>query len=160
MSFKNERERNIVLFGGVVVALLLYLGVFILPVMDQIKKDRRLLATQEQNLQEARRLGGELLGLQAAAASASPESPTVAVDRITRTLGIQEHVNYVRPFGADSRGVEVKLDELDGGSSIRLLFSLAQAGIRPESMEMRDFKGQGLWTMTLTIASRRPGGTP
>ncbi|MBM3461825.1 MAG: type II secretion system protein M [Armatimonadetes bacterium] len=151
MKFRNERERRLVLGGGVIAAILLYFGLLIFPVLDAIEADKRALASRQKNLQEARHLAGELIALRAQPTAPTMGTPVQTLDRTLTQLGLQSHVATRRNIGSDNRGFEVRLDDLDGGSLIRLLYTLDQAGIRPSSFELNDFKQQGLWGVTLTV---------
>jgi type II secretory pathway component PulM len=150
MKFRSERERRMVLAGGAAVALILYFFAFLLPALERTRGLETDMATQQARLVEARALARELASLQAAPVQqASGDSVLKILEQTLSSLGITP--GQVRPFGADNRGVELRLDKVDGGSLVRLLHALQQAGIRPDSIELADFAGTGLWDVTLTI---------
>lgn len=151
MRFRTERERRLVLLGGVITAVLLYLGVIVLPTLDSIDKNEKALVTARKNLDEARALAAELEGLRTQAEPKGPPiSPIQAVDQATRAVGIADRVEEMRALG-DGSGVELRLGGVNGDTLVRLLHHLQLAGIHPDGLELRDFKGEGLWNVRLTV---------
>ena len=157
MKFRNEREKLLVQGGAVVAAILLWVGLILQPMLARIHRDEKALATSVGDLEKARRLAGTFVSLKATQGRKRTGTLVQEVERITRELGLQrgKQVVDLKVFG--NNGVQLNLDDLDGPTLVRLLDALQKSSIRPDDLKMRDPKGQGLWTVTLTVKGSTSG---
>jgi len=140
----------LVIVGGTAAVLLLYVFGFILPSTDRIHGYEKTLAKEQRDLDEARSLAAELQGLKAAPSQGPSLSAMQAVDQYTKELGVTP--DEIRAIGAEGAGVELRLSNVNGETLVRLLHSLETAGVKPDGLELRDFKGSGLWSVRLTVS--------
>jgi general secretion pathway protein M len=136
----NERERRMVIVGGVCIALVLVFGV-IMPLDRSVAHASVRLATKQADLAWMRGVAPEL-----AAAGPAPNAPTsqqsmlVVVDRAAREAGLGTALTSSEPSGAG--GLQVRLEKAPFDALVAWLARLSeQDGIRVDSATM-DNAGQ------------------
>jgi general secretion pathway protein M len=136
----NERERRMVIVGGVCIALVLVFGV-IMPLDRSVAHASARLATKQADLAWMREVAPEL-----AAAGPAPNAPTsqqsmlVVVDRAAREAGLGTALTSSEPSGAG--GLQVRLEKAPFDALVAWLARLSeQDGIRVDSATM-DNAGQ------------------
>jgi general secretion pathway protein M len=136
----NERERRMVVVGGICIALLLVFGV-IVPLERSVTHARARLAAKQADLVWMRGVAPELM-----AAGAGPTVPNsqqsmlVVVDRAAREAGLGTALTSSEPSGAG--GLQVRLEKAPFDALVAWLARLSeQDGIRVDSATM-DASGQ------------------
>jgi general secretion pathway protein M len=136
----NERERRMVVIGGVCIALLLVFGV-IVPLDRSVAHAQTRVAAKQADLAWMRGVAPEL-----AAAGPAPNAPTsqqsmlVVVDRAAREAGLGTALTSSEPSGAG--GLQVRLEKAPFDAIVAWLARLSeQDGIRVDSATM-DNAGQ------------------
>jgi type II secretory pathway component PulM len=136
----NERERRMVIIGGVCIALLLVFGV-ILPLDRSVAHAYARVATKQADLAWMRGVAPEL-----GAAGPAPNAPTsqqsmlVVVDRAAREAGLGTALTSSEPSGAG--GLQVRLEKAPFDAIVAWFARLSeQDGIRVDSATM-DNAGQ------------------
>jgi general secretion pathway protein M len=149
----NERERRMVIVGGVCIALLLVFGI-ILPLDHSVAKAQARLATKQADLAWMREVTPELV-----AAGPGPTQPTsqrsmlVVVDRAARDAGLGTALTSSEPSGAG--GLSVRLEKAPFDSLIAWLARLSeQDGIRVDSATMDNAGQPGLVNAGVVLHSR------
>lgn len=154
-STPNEQTR--LWIGGMVAACLLFVGLVVFPTHDRIDRTTKSLASRQRELEQVRRLAGQLTSLPKTGTVASAESPVQTLDRCLASLNLTDRVSNRRPFGPQGQGVEIKLDDVPGTSVSQLLTALHQGGVNPSAVELHDVKAQGVWSIRLTLGSSGEG---
>lgn len=153
MKFRSERERRIVVWGGITGCLLLWWSLFMQPSLRQIRTwEQRDIPAARRSVERARTIAGQLAALKAAASNAPRTASTaLTIDAIIRKqLRIPAgHVKNIQDVG---KGAQIKLSEVDGSTLMRLLHALEADGIRPDNADLRDLTGKGLWDVTITVS--------
>jgi general secretion pathway protein M len=136
----NERERRIVVIGGVCAVLLLVFGV-IVPLDRAVVHEHARIAAKQADLVWMRGVAPELVAAGPAAnAPSSQQSMLVVVDRAARDAGLGAALTSSEPSGAG--GLQVRLEKAPFDAIIAWLARLSeQDGIRVESATM-DNSGQ------------------
>jgi general secretion pathway protein M len=136
----NERERRIVVIGGVCAALLLVFGV-IVPLDRSVAHEHARIAAKQADLVWMRAVAPELVAAGPAAnAPTSQQSMLVVVDRAAREAGLGSALTSSEPSGAG--GLQVRLEKAPFDAIVGWLARLSeQDGIRVDSATM-DNAGQ------------------
>jgi general secretion pathway protein M len=149
----NERERRMVIVGGVCIALLLVFGI-ILPLDHSVAKAQARLATKQADLAWMREVTPELV-----AAGPGPTQPTsqrsmlVVVDRAARDAGLGTALTSSEPSGAG--GLSVRLEKAPFDSLVAWLARLSEHdGIRVDSATMDNAGQPGLVNAGVVLHSR------
>jgi general secretion pathway protein M len=149
----NERERRMVIIGGVCIALLLVFGI-ILPLDHSVAKAQARIATKQSDLAWMREVTPELV-----AAGPAPTQPTsqrsmlVVVDRAARDAGLGTALTSSEPSGAG--GLSVRLEKAPFDSLVAWLARLSeQDGIRVDSATMDNAGQPGLVNAGVVLHSR------
>jgi general secretion pathway protein M len=149
----NERERRMVIVGGVCIALLLVFGI-ILPLDHSVAKAQARLATKQADLAWMREVTPELV-----ASGPGPTQPTsqrsmlVVVDRAARDAGLGTALTSSEPSGAG--GLSVRLEKAPFDSLVAWLARLSeQDGIRVDSATMDNAGQPGLVNAGVVLHSR------
>ena len=156
MKFRSERERVIVQLGAFVAMVLLYVGLVLQPLLRRISQDEKALPAGQATLERAQRLAGTLVFLKATQGKKRTGSLAQEVDRITRELGLQQGKQVTDLKDLGNNAVQLRLEDLDGPTLVRLLNSMEKSGIRTDGFKMRDPKGRGLWIVNLTVKGANP----
>lgn len=155
MKFRSDRERHIVVWGSLLGCLLVWVSLFVRPMLALIHNEEKQIPLRRADLERARELAGRLEAFQVV----RPKEPVVpAIDSIIRELHISaDHVKNLKDVG---KGAQVQLSDLDGVTLTRLLHSLELRGIRPDSAAFKDFHDApgGMWDVTLTVNVPADGG--
>jgi type II secretory pathway component PulM len=157
MKFKSERERWMVIIGSIALTVILYVAFFLSPTLKQIGKYQKLLPQRKTELDDARKLAGQYMQMKAASKGPAvvDKDPISAVDDVAQQMGMKDRVRIVNSSG--NGGFQLKVDDVDGGSLVKLLHNLASRGVRPDDIEMHDYDGTGFWTVTFTKVGEMPG---
>jgi type II secretory pathway component PulM len=136
----NERERRMVVIGGICIALLLVFGV-IVPLDRSVTKAQARVVTKQADLAWMRGVTPELLAAgPGVAPPSSQRSMLVIVDGAAREAGLAKSLTSSEPSGAG--GLQVRLEKAPFDALIAWLARLSeQDGIRVDSATM-DAAGQ------------------
>jgi type II secretory pathway component PulM len=149
----NDRERRMLMFGGIAAVLLLLLGV-VLPLDRSVTSAQTRIEKKQADLQWMRAVGPELATAgPAVQAPASQESMLVIVDRAARESGLGSSLVNSEPSGAG--GLRVRLEKAPFGLIVGWLARLAdQHGIRVESATMDNTGEPGVVNAGLVLRSQ------
>jgi len=136
----DERERRMVVIGGVCIALLLVFGV-ILPLDRSVAHAQARVAAKQADLAWMRGVAPELAAAGPPVnAPTSQQSMLVVVDRAAREAGLGTALTSSEPSGAG--GLQVRLEKAPFDAIVAWLARLSeQDGIRVDSATM-DNAGQ------------------
>jgi general secretion pathway protein M len=157
MSFSlanmNERERRMVLFGGIAAVLLLLLGI-VLPLDRSVASAHDRIDRKQADLLWMRSVGPELAAAGPAIAQpATQESMLVIVDRAARESGLGSALTSSEPSGAG--GLRVRLEKAPFGLVVGWLARLSeQHGISVESATMDSAGEPGVVNAGLVLRTR------
>ncbi|NDD29371.1 MAG: hypothetical protein EB084_14010 [Proteobacteria bacterium] len=152
MKFRSERERRIVIWGGLTGFLLLWWSFFVQPSMRLIQSfQQRDIPNAKRAVERARTIAGELGALQAKPTS-KPSGTSIAltIDDIVRKR-VAIPANHIKNIQDVGKGAQIKLSDIDGGTLMRLLHALEEAGIRPDDADFHDLTGKSLFDVTITV---------
>jgi general secretion pathway protein M len=149
----NERERRMVLIGGIAAVVLLLFGI-VLPLESSVSKAHERIDKKQADLQWMRTVGPELANAGPAIAQpASNESMLVIVDRAARESGLGSSLVNSEPSGQN--GLRVRLEKAPFGLIVGWLARLAdQHGIRVESATMDNAGEPGVVNAGLVLRSQ------
>lgn len=140
---RNERERRLVLFGGIAAIVLILLAVF-LPLQRRAARLEQDVVRKRADLAWLRSMTPQL----AAAAALQPrrngghQSLVALVDRQARSLGLGEALIGSQPSG--DGGLSVRLEDAGFDSLVALLARLSeQDGVHVESATFEAAKATG-----------------
>src|ERR1700683_4202448 len=128
----NERERRMVVIGGICIALLLVFGV-IVPLERSVTKAQARVVTKQADLAWMRGVTPELLAAgPGVAPPSSQRSMLVIVDGAAREAGLAKSLTSSEPSGAG--GLQVRLEKAPFDAVVAWLARLSeQEGIRVDS---------------------------
>jgi type II secretory pathway component PulM len=149
----SQREKIVFSAGGALIFILLYLGLFLLPAMQDIGRMKKQCAalsrdwtTLQGYVQEFRNLPQQ--------ASPPPERVSVIafLERCGSTLKIERKIQYLKPFSSGTKeGAEIKLDNITGEELTRFLYMIQQGQINITRINVRDNNIDGLWTVKIFL---------
>jgi type II secretory pathway component PulM len=145
----KNREKFVMIAGGAVLLIVLYLFVLVLPTMDSIQRKKKQLEANQKNIVKLKSLLEEH---RKSAQSGIPRfrgSLSAFVENKAREGDIA--IAYVRPYGEKGQGVEVKVEGIDGKKLVWLLYQIDSQGITLSRLNMRDYKGTGEWAVKLNL---------
>ncbi|MHC9539237.1 MAG: type II secretion system protein GspM [Vulcanimicrobiota bacterium] len=148
----STREKIVFTAGGALIFLLLYLGLFLLPSMQNISRMKKQCAalskdwiTLQGYVQEYRNLPID----------ASPPPERVSVIAFLEQCGSQlkiGKITYLKPFSSGkSEGAEIKIDNITGEELTRFLHQIQEAQINITRINVRDNNMDGLWTVKMFL---------
>jgi type II secretory pathway component PulM len=149
----NERERRMVLIGGVAAVALVLFGI-VLPLETSVSKAQDRIEKKQADLQWMRTVGPELANAgPAITRPATQESMLVIVDRAARESGLGNSLVNSEPTGQG--GLRVRLDKAPFGLIVGWLARLAdQHGIRVESATMDNSGEPGVVNAGIVLRSQ------
>jgi type II secretory pathway component PulM len=149
----NERERRMVLIGGIAAVVLVLFGI-VVPLESSVSKAQERIEKKQADLQWMRTVGPELASAgPAIARPATQESMLVIVDRAARESGLGNSLVNSEPSGPG--GLRVRLEKAPFGLIIGWLARLAdQHGIRVESATMDSSGEPGVVNAGLVLRSQ------
>jgi general secretion pathway protein M len=149
----QERERRVVLIGGVALGVLLLVGGVLLPMQSAVssavkrtESKREDLAWMRVNAPEIERGRGTIL-------SDSGEAPVVVVDRVGREAGLGNALRGTQPSG---NGVRVQLEAAPFDMLVTWLATLDQRyGLAIDSITVDRAARPGVVNANITFAAPR-----
>jgi len=146
----NERERRMVLFGGIAAALLLIFGV-LLPLGTSVSKAQERIGKKQADLAWMQAVGPELASAGPTIARPSTtESLLVVVDRAARESGLGGSLTSSEPQGPGQ--LRVRLEKAPFDIMIGWLARLAdQNGISVESANIDRAGTPGVVTASIVL---------
>jgi len=146
----NERERRMVLFGGIAAALLLVFGV-LLPLGTSVSKAQERIGKKQADLAWMQAVGPELASAGPTIARPSTtESLLVVVDRAARESGLGGSLTSSEPQGPGQ--LRVRLEKAPFDIMIGWLARLAdQNGISVESANIDRAGTPGVVTASIVL---------
>jgi general secretion pathway protein M len=149
----NERERRIVVIGGICMALLLVFGV-ILPLDRSVTRAHARVLAKQADLAWMRGVTPELIAAgPAVAPPTSQRSMLVVVDGAAREAGLGKALTSSEPSGAG--GLQVRLEKAPFDAVVAWLARLSeQDGIRVDSATMDNAGQPGIVNAGVVLHSR------
>ena len=149
----NERERRMVMFGGIAGVALLLFGV-VLPLDRSVSQAHTRIEKKQADLQWMRSVGPELSSAgPEVAQAATADNILVVVDRAAREAGLGTALTSSEPSGAG--GLRVRLEKAQFGLIVGWLARLGdQHGIRVESATMDGAGEPGVVNAGLVLHTR------
>ncbi len=148
----NERERRMVMFGGIAAVLLLLVGV-ILPLDRSVARAHDRIDKKQEDLRWMQAVGPELASAPATAQPATQESMLVIVDRAAREAGLGSALTNSEPSGTG--GLRVRLEKAPFGLIVGWVARLSdQHGISVESANMDSAGEPGVVNAGLVLRTR------
>ena len=146
----NERERRMVLFGGIAAALLLIFGV-LLPLGSSVSKAQERIGKKQADLAWMQAVGPELASAGPTIARPSTnESLLVVVDRAARESGLGGSLTSSEPQGAGQ--LRVRLEKAPFDIMIGWLARLSdQNGISVETANVDRAGTPGIVTASIVL---------
>jgi len=149
----SQRDKYLLLVGGCVAFLLLYLGLFLLPMRDGIAREERKIARLRRDFQEMvtlLRVKHSFPKETAAGRGGMSLVPFIA--KTAKEAGVDdEKIGYLRPFGAEGTGAELKLEDVSGETVVRLIYNLQKASVRVTRLNMKDYEHDGNWVVKIFL---------
>ena len=144
----NEREKRMVLIGGLAAFVLLYLFAFLLPTLEDIHKQKHKIPLRQI---EAADIQKQLNLLYSYPKTREYSGDYLAeLETLSEAIGVKEKMTY-RPLGEDKKEAELKLDDMSCEEFVRFLYGLKKAGIPIKQLNMQDFEGDNLWNIKITL---------
>jgi general secretion pathway protein M len=149
----NERERRMVMIGGIAAVVLLLFGI-VLPLESSVSKAHDRIEKKQADLQWMRMVGPELANAgPAITRPATQESMLVIVDRAARESGLGNSLVNSEPSGQG--GLRVRLEKAPFGLIVGWLARLSdQHGIRVESATMDNSGEPGVVNAGIVLRSQ------
>jgi type II secretory pathway component PulM len=147
----DPKEKKIVTIGGIALAILLYLAVFIFPTLDNISKYENKLKNSKTDFKTLENLVLEHRAHQSNATQKHEGTLLSYVEQKAADLKMQDQIGYLRPFGDKGEGAELKIDSISGENLIKFMYELQQGKIKIGQLQMSDFEGDGVWTAKLFL---------
>ncbi len=136
----NQRERYMVIGGGVLLGLVLVVFILILPYQNAMERFERKIITRQAQLAEVRQLQADYLQLRQQSSrlkrmmdQGGKVPPLTFLEETARTIGGRENLLLMRPLGSVDQGslqidtIEFKLERLTLEQVVRLLREIEQA---------------------------------
>lgn len=153
MTEKLKNDKPAAFLGIALIFFILYVGFFLLPSLDNISKEEKMLESNKKNRIKLKKL----LEQHTSTASASTSQGEKKFEgSLTEFIGkkAKEHdftIAYIRPYGKKSEGVEIKIDEMTGEKLLRFTYDMESNGITVSRLNARDFQGNGVWVVKLNL---------
>ena len=153
MTDKLKNDKPAVFLGIALILFILYVGFFLLPSIDNIDKEEKLLQSNKKNRIKLKKL----LEKHAGSSSTSTSSEDKKFEgSLTEFIGkkAKEHdftITYIRPYGKKSEGVEIKIDEMTGEKLLKFTYDMESNGITVSRLNARDYSGNGVWVVKLNL---------
>jgi general secretion pathway protein M len=150
LASMNERERRMVLIGGLVAVVLLILGV-VVPLETSVAKAHQRIGQKQADLVWMRTVGPELASAGPVTAQpTSPDSLLVVVDRAARESGLGNSLTNSEPSGSGK--LRVRLEKAQFDILVGWLARLSeQHGIGVESATVDNAGAPGLVNAGLVL---------
>ena len=146
----SERDRKIVLYGGIGAFVLVLLGV-LMPLNRSIASARERVERKQGDLQFIQSVAPQLASAgPATGANATAESLVVLIDSSARESGLGKSLSNSQPTG--DKGLRIRLDRVSFDSMVAWLARLSQQhGVRVESAEIESAGETGLVNAGLVL---------
>lgn len=146
----SERDRKIVLYGGIGTFVLVLLAI-LMPLNRNIASARERVERKQGDLQFIQSVAPQLASAgPAMGANASPESLVVLIDSSARESGLGKSLSNSQPTG--DKGLRIRLDRVSFDSMVAWLARLSQQhGVRVESAEIESAGETGLVNAGLVL---------
>jgi general secretion pathway protein M len=146
----SERDRKIVLYGGIAAFVLVLLGILV-PLNRNIATARERVERKQGDLQFIQSVAPQLAAAGPAGGNAAnPDSLVVLIDSSARESGLGKSLSNSQPTG--DKGLRVRLDRVSFDAMVAWLARLSQQhGVRVESAEIESAGEVGLVNAGLVL---------
>ncbi len=146
----SERDRKIVLYGGIAVFVLVLAGI-IIPLNRNIGMARERIERKQGDLQFIQSVASQLASAgPASGGAATSESLVVLIDSSARESGLGKSLSNSQPTG--DKGLRIRLDRVAFDAMVAWLARLSQQhGVRVESAEIESAGEAGLVNAGLVL---------
>jgi hypothetical protein len=120
-----------------------------MPTMDNIKKQKKMLAKNEKDVIELKKCLEEYRKTGIKTTKTFEGSLSAFVENKAKETGIT--ISFIRPYGEKGEGVEIKVDEMDGKTILKFIYEMENNGVIVRRLSMRDFKGTGVWVVKINV---------
>jgi type II secretory pathway component PulM len=149
----SSREKTIVIGGSIIAIVLLYQGIFLMPVLAHIKKSRKALTLLSKEWTEIQAVAQDYRNLPAVAPPPERVSLLAFLEQSVNALQIDKKIVYLKPFTMSGKKemAEIKIDNVTGEEIIRFTHRMQQARITIIKINVKDHNMDGLWTAKILL---------
>ncbi len=148
MKLQN-REKITLTVGGILAFLIVYIAFFWIPTTKSIALEKKRLAKNQKNLIKLKSLLEKYQRIGKNGKKKFAGSLSAFVEKKAKEVGVT--IAYIRPYGEDGSGVEVKVDEMPTEKIVKFLYEMEKNGIKIVRLNMRDYKGTGIWVVRFSL---------
>lgn len=146
----NKSREKITVTAGVILAIVIsYLAFFVFPTIDSIKKQEKQLQANKKNMNQLKSLLEKHQKIEKKPSKKLEGSLSAFVEKTAGEIGIT--IAYIRPYGEGGKGVEIKVDEMEGQKIIQFVYEMEKNGVNISRLNMRDYKGTGIWVVKFNL---------
>jgi type II secretory pathway component PulM len=147
------RQKIIYGLGGALILVLLFLGVFLLPTLDNTKKLKKQVRSLSAEWALLQGYVQEYRNLPEVKPPPERVSLLSFLEESGRSLQLEKKIVYLKPFttGGKTEGAELKIENVSGDELIKLIHRIQGAQITITRMNLRDHNMDGLWTAKIFL---------
>ncbi len=153
MTEKLKNDKPAAFLGIALIFFILYIGFFLLPSIDNINKEEKMLESNKKNRVKLKKLLEQHASTATNSSNNSEKkfegSLSAFVEKKAKDHGFT--IAYIRPYGKKSEGVEVKIDEMTGEKLLQFTYDMESNGITVSRLNARDYSGNGIWVVKLNL---------
>jgi general secretion pathway protein M len=150
----QERERRMVLAGGIATAVLVLVGGILMPLHSSVAAARERLESQRDDLAWMQQNAAEIQAAAGSFSGPANESPIVLIDRTGRESGLSQALRGTQPSG--NAGVRVELESAPFDTLVSWLANLEQRhGISIDSITIDRAARPGMVNASVTLTQAK-----
>jgi len=150
----KERERKIVLAGGIVLAILVLFGGILMPLHSSVAAARERVEAQRDDLAWMQQNAPAIQAAAGTYAGAGNESAIVLVDRTGREAGLSQALRGTQPSG--NAGVRVELESAPFDTLVSWLANLEQRhGVSIDSITIDRAARPGMVNASVSLSQTK-----
>lgn len=154
LSEYSKKEQNLIISGGIILFILLYLGVFLFPTWAHINKLYKKIAVKEKEYQQLSSLVSEHRQFRNITPETIDQPILSYLEQKIRGLNLTGKVVYIRPLGEENQQIEMKLEKVTARELVHLLYKLERLPLAINQLNLRDYEQSGLWSVKVIVATR------
>ncbi|MCE1247099.1 MAG: type II secretion system protein GspM [Firmicutes bacterium] len=146
---QNSSQQKTLILGIIAAVLIVYFGLFLMPSIDNINKTKSKIAANKKNRAQLRELLEKRPAVVQQEVKPFDGSISAFVEKTAQELNIK--ISNIRPYGKNSEGVEIKIDDMTGKDLLDFINRMESNGISVTMLDARDYKGSGLWAIKINL---------
>lgn len=150
MKELGEKEKRILLIGGMVLFLIICFVVLFFSSLVGIKKYSHQILLKKSEYKQMLKLSSQFQQIKGQKITSLNSPPLTYLENKIKLLNLGENLVSIRPLSENE--IEAKFESLSGNQITKLLYEIQKLPFTEKQISLKDYENDNLWTLKIVVS--------